>query len=182
MLFRWGPARRLVTSQRGGVGYQGSERTTRRAVAAGGGRSRCGPADLCPSGRLSEWLGVLGEPEALWMVPFHRKGPQMSELELPAAAPARVFAPRVLTGDRPTGHLHLGHLFGTSLSRVRLQDDGRAGRGLPGRGDRPATRDDLRPLPGARAQPADPVVSQPGYAAGAAAQPDRQAGGLSFQG
>ena len=48
----------------------------------------------------------------------------MSELELPAAAPARPFPPRVLTGDRPTGQLHLGHLFGTLLSRVRLQDDG----------------------------------------------------------
>jgi tryptophanyl-tRNA synthetase len=40
------------------------------------------------------------------------------------AVPPRVFAPRVLTGDRPTGQLHLGHLFGTLLSRVRLQDDG----------------------------------------------------------
>jgi tryptophanyl-tRNA synthetase len=48
----------------------------------------------------------------------------MAELEIPAAAPPRAFAPRVLTGDRPTGQLHLGHLFGTLLSRVRLQDDG----------------------------------------------------------
>jgi tryptophanyl-tRNA synthetase len=47
----------------------------------------------------------------------------MPELELPAV-PARGFAPRVLTGDRPTGRLHLGHLFGTLLNRVRLQDDG----------------------------------------------------------
>src|SRR3984885_11549951 len=29
---------------------------------------------------------------------------------------------RVLTGDRPTGPLHVGHLFGTLLNRVRLQD------------------------------------------------------------
>lgn len=35
-----------------------------------------------------------------------------------------VFAPRVLTGDRPTGQLHLGHLFGTLLNRVRLQQQG----------------------------------------------------------
>jgi tryptophanyl-tRNA synthetase len=35
-----------------------------------------------------------------------------------------VFAPRVLTGDRPTGQLHLGHLFGTLLNRVRLQGEG----------------------------------------------------------
>ena len=31
---------------------------------------------------------------------------------------------RVLTGDRPTGPLHLGHYFGTLHNRVRLQDDG----------------------------------------------------------
>lgn len=28
----------------------------------------------------------------------------------------------MLTGDRPTGRLHLGHLFGTLLNRVRLQE------------------------------------------------------------
>jgi tryptophanyl-tRNA synthetase len=31
---------------------------------------------------------------------------------------------RVLTGDRPTGPLHLGHLLGTLANRVRLQDAG----------------------------------------------------------
>jgi tryptophanyl-tRNA synthetase len=31
---------------------------------------------------------------------------------------------RVLTGDRPTGYLHLGHYFGTLRNRVRLQDAG----------------------------------------------------------
>jgi tryptophanyl-tRNA synthetase len=31
---------------------------------------------------------------------------------------------RVLTGDRPTGPLHVGHLFGTLENRVRLQDLG----------------------------------------------------------
>ncbi|MEV0647440.1 tryptophan--tRNA ligase [Phytomonospora sp. NPDC050363] len=31
---------------------------------------------------------------------------------------------RVLTGDRPTGELHVGHLFGTLLNRVLLQDLG----------------------------------------------------------
>ncbi|MBW4029292.1 MAG: tryptophan--tRNA ligase [Acidobacteria bacterium] len=31
---------------------------------------------------------------------------------------------RMLTGDRPTGPLHIGHLFGTLLNRVRMQDLG----------------------------------------------------------
>jgi tryptophanyl-tRNA synthetase len=31
---------------------------------------------------------------------------------------------RVLTGDRPTGALHLGHYFGTLANRVRLQRGG----------------------------------------------------------
>lgn len=29
----------------------------------------------------------------------------------------------ILTGDRPTGKLHLGHYIGTLENRVRLQDD-----------------------------------------------------------
>ncbi len=40
-----------------------------------------------------------------------------------APAPDPVL-PRMLTGDRPTGPLHLGHLFGTLQNRVRLQDMG----------------------------------------------------------
>src|SRR6202050_2678319 len=31
---------------------------------------------------------------------------------------------RILTGDRPTGPLHLGHYFGTLRNRVRLADLG----------------------------------------------------------
>lgn len=31
---------------------------------------------------------------------------------------------RMLTGDRPTGHLHIGHYFGSLANRVRLQDAG----------------------------------------------------------
>jgi len=30
---------------------------------------------------------------------------------------------RILTGDRPTGRLHIGHLVGTLQNRVRLQDE-----------------------------------------------------------
>jgi tryptophanyl-tRNA synthetase len=37
---------------------------------------------------------------------------------------AGTLTPRVLTGDRPTGRLHLGHLFGTLLNRVALQEQG----------------------------------------------------------
>lgn len=40
------------------------------------------------------------------------------------AARTAAFPPRALTGDRPTGPLHLGHLFGTLENRVRLQDQG----------------------------------------------------------
>ncbi|RCH61788.1 tryptophan--tRNA ligase [Streptomyces sp. SDr-06] len=45
------------------------------------------------------------------------------------AAPAAPATPaatddRILTGDRPTGPLHLGHYFGTLQNRVRLQNEG----------------------------------------------------------
>jgi len=30
---------------------------------------------------------------------------------------------RILTGDRPTGKLHIGHLLGTLENRVKLQDE-----------------------------------------------------------
>ena len=30
---------------------------------------------------------------------------------------------RILTGDRPTGQMHIGHLMGTLLNRVKLQDE-----------------------------------------------------------
>jgi tryptophanyl-tRNA synthetase len=45
-----------------------------------------------------------------------------AELERAVAAEPRRF--RVLTGDRPTGPLHLGHYFGTLRNRVLLQDAG----------------------------------------------------------
>src|SRR6202012_2163394 len=43
-------------------------------------------------------------------------------LELAIAREPAAF--RILTGDRPTGALHLGHYFGTLQNRVRLQDAG----------------------------------------------------------
>src|SRR3712207_8046032 len=53
---------------------------------------------------------------------FLRAQARSAELEDEIArAPGRF---RVLTGDRPTGPLHLGHYFGTLANRVRLQDAG----------------------------------------------------------
>jgi tryptophanyl-tRNA synthetase len=45
-------------------------------------------------------------------------------LEAAIGADARSLGLRVLTGDRPTGPLHVGHYFGTIANRVRLQDLG----------------------------------------------------------
>lgn len=45
-----------------------------------------------------------------------------AEIERALAKDAGRF--RVLTGDRPTGRLHLGHYLGTLANRVRLQDAG----------------------------------------------------------
>jgi tryptophanyl-tRNA synthetase len=44
------------------------------------------------------------------------------ELEAEIERDPRAF--RVLSGDRPTGALHVGHYFGSLLNRVRLQDAG----------------------------------------------------------
>src|SRR5260370_32789435 len=48
-----------------------------------------------------------------------------AELEELIDRDAAVF--RILTCDRPTGRLHLGHYFGTLRNRVRLQDLGAEG-------------------------------------------------------
>ena len=95
---------------------------------------------------------------------------------------------RVLTGDRPTGPLHLGHYFGTLLNRVRLQNlgvqtivlvadyqtitdrDSPSSLPMTSRSWWPTTwrsasipsRDDLRPLTDSRAQSADGAVPEPG--------------------
>jgi tryptophanyl-tRNA synthetase len=53
---------------------------------------------------------------------------QLAALRRSADLEARILAGpqrfRVLTGDRPTGPLHLGHYLGTLANRVRLQDLG----------------------------------------------------------
>ena len=30
---------------------------------------------------------------------------------------------RIVTGDRPTGKLHIGHYFGSLINRVKMQDE-----------------------------------------------------------
>src|SRR4051794_15054212 len=62
-----------------------------------------------------------------------------------ARAPERF---RVLTGDRPTGPLHLGHYFGTLANRVRLQRAGVDVLVLVADYQVIADRDDLGDLPG----------------------------------
>lgn len=44
--------------------------------------------------------------------------------EIEADLPLHPERYRVLTGDRPTGRLHIGHYFGSLRNRVRLQDEG----------------------------------------------------------
>jgi len=48
-----------------------------------------------------------------------RRSAEIEELIREDAGPFRI-----LTGDRPTGYLHLGHYFGSLANRVRLQDAG----------------------------------------------------------
>jgi tryptophanyl-tRNA synthetase len=66
------------------------------------------PADTAPANTASASLAAARRRSA--------------ELETEIAAGASGF--RILTGDRPTGPLHLGHYFGTLANRVRLQDLG----------------------------------------------------------
>jgi tryptophanyl-tRNA synthetase len=51
-----------------------------------------------------------------------RTAARSAQIEVEIAADPTRF--RVLTGDRPTGNLHLGHYFGTLANRVALQDRG----------------------------------------------------------
>ena len=60
--------------------------------------------------------------EATTDASLERTRRRSEEIEAQIAADPTGF--RVLTGDRPTGNLHLGHYFGSLLNRVRLQDAG----------------------------------------------------------
>lgn len=53
---------------------------------------------------------------------FTRSMQRSAELETQIAKDPSRF--RVLTGDRPTGRLHIGHYFGSLANRVRLQNQG----------------------------------------------------------
>lgn len=53
---------------------------------------------------------------------LRRSEERSREIEAAIAADPSRF--RMLTGDRPTGHLHIGHYFGSMANRVRLQDAG----------------------------------------------------------
>lgn len=53
---------------------------------------------------------------------LRRTRARSAEIEAQIAADPSGF--RVMTGDRPTGNLHLGHYFGSLANRVRLQDAG----------------------------------------------------------
>ena len=45
------------------------------------------------------------------------------EQSVPAGLSAKIMKKRILTGDRPTGKLHLGHFVGSHKNRVKLQDE-----------------------------------------------------------
>ncbi|MDO5534449.1 MAG: tryptophan--tRNA ligase [Propionibacteriaceae bacterium] len=53
---------------------------------------------------------------------LHRSEERSRAIEAQIATDPSGF--RMLTGDRPTGHLHIGHYFGSLANRVRLQDAG----------------------------------------------------------
>ncbi len=60
------------------------------------------------------------------LAPAPVEAAQRRSLELDQAVREDPHRYRVLTGDRPTGRLHVGHLFGSLLNRVCLQDLGAA--------------------------------------------------------
>src|SRR5664279_3348621 len=198
--------------------------------ASGGGCLR-GGHDLTSSRAAFGWLDSArgATADAAGAAPYLLEPSVVSTSSRPAstttsgAAPAESFAAaaarsaaledqittdpsrfRVLTGDRPTGALHLGHYFGTLANRVRLQHAGveillviadyqvitdRDSVGnLSGavlelvadylaRRHRPGHRDDLRPQRRTGPEPADAPVLEPGHRRGTAPQPHRQGRG-----
>jgi hypothetical protein len=123
-----------------------------------------------------------------------------------AADPSRF---RVMTGDRPTGSLHVGHYFGSLMNRVRLQNAGvdtfvliadyqvitdRDGTGPIAErvqglvtdylavGIDPGKVDHLHPLRGTGAEPAHASVPVSGQRFRAVSQPDGEGGARGHRG
>ncbi len=113
---------------------------------------------------------------------------------------------RILTGDRPTGKLHLGHYVGSLKNRVQLQDEydcffiiadlhmlttrpekeridqvrpehPRHCARLPGGGHRPGTEHHLCPVGGARDVRAEPALRDAGHRAAPGAAAQPQGDG-----
>src|SRR5512138_3120379 len=62
------------------------------------------------------------EPQGIELGTFEASIERSRRLE--ADLPVNPGRHRMLTGDRPTGRLHIGHLFGSVQNRVRLQNLG----------------------------------------------------------
>lgn len=94
---------------------------TEPPISAGAGTAAQAPAPAGPEAAIPETV-----PRSL-AVALRRS----EEIERRIREEPESF--RILTGDRPTGALHLGHYFGTLWNRVRLQDAVRPGPRPPGR-------------------------------------------------
>jgi tryptophanyl-tRNA synthetase len=75
--------------------------------------------DVVPGPDVLPEAGLAAEARPATLIAAKRRS---AELEAMIAADPSRF--RVVTGDRPTGPLHLGHYFGTLATRVRLQRAG----------------------------------------------------------
>mgnify|MGYP001640017842 CR=1 FL=1 len=68
-------------------------------------------------------MSAAGEPAAS-MPDGSLRASQLRSDAIEADLPKNPQRYRLLTGDRPTGKLHIGHYFGSIANRVRLQDAG----------------------------------------------------------
>ena len=85
------------------------------------------PADqprVFPSGAVGGTIAAAGAPPAHTGALGEDTAAYLTEDELSAQLVGDARQVRVLTGDRPTGALHLGHYLGSLRNRVRLQDAG----------------------------------------------------------
>src|SRR5262249_45939572 len=82
-----------------------------------------------PAARLRCRGRGLGCPRP-FCCPVERNSPRRREPATPLAVPCQIrqrrfpmMRRRILTGDRPTGRLHLGHYVGSLEARARLQHE-----------------------------------------------------------